>query len=357
MQIGLIGLPLSGKSTLFDLLTGGEASRAGPAQLRVGVARVPDARLEFLAELFQPRRVVSATIQFTDLVGFLPGRSDRAKVNAFLEGVRRSDALVHVIRVFETPALPHPLGGVDPVRDARDMETELLLADLQAVESAQQRLAAARKKSPEDQARLELLERCRATLEEERPLRELALGEEAWRLLRGYAFLTARPTLVAVNLSEEQLRAGDYPGRDQLAAFCARLGEEPVEFCGTVELEIAALPEADRPAFLAEFGLAEPGIARLARAAYRAVGLISFLTAGEDEVRAWPIRRGSTAREAAGKVHSDMERGFIRAEVIAFDALRAAGSVRAARERGAWRLEGRDYVMQDGDVVTFRFAT
>lgn len=354
MQIGLIGLPQSGKTTLFNLLTGGDYS-GGHAQVRVGTAKVPDPRLDYLAKLFNPRKITPATIQFTDLAGFLPGQSDRAKLNEFLQGVRKSDALVHVIRVFENDVLPHPLGGVDPVRDAGEVETELLLADLQVAESAVNRLQMSRKRSKEEEAQLPLLERCRAALEEGRPVRELGFDEEARRLLRGYAFLTGRPIIVAANLSEGQLRAGDYPGRLALHDYCRNHGEEVVEFCGAVESEIAALDEADRAEFLAEYGLEETGIARIARAAYRALGLISFLTAGEEEVRAWPIRKGLTAKEAAGKIHSDIEKGFIRAETVAFTDLQAAGSVKAAREKGLWRLEGKDYIVRDGDVITFRF--
>lgn len=357
MQIGIIGLPLAGKTTLFNLLTGGQAAPGGGrGQVHLGVAKVPDRRLDVLAAMYHPRKVTPATIEFTDIAGFLPGETDRAKLNAFLQGVRRSDALLHVVRAFESATLPHPLGAVDPVRDAREVDTELLLADLQVAEGALARLQVARRRSPEEEAQLALLQRCRAALEAGRPVRDLGLADDEERLLRGYAFLTARPLLVAVNLSEEQLRAGDYPGRAGLADYCRRQGGgEPVEFCGTVEAEIAALDEADREAFLEEYGLAEPGIARIARVAYAALGLISFLTAGEEEVRAWPIRRGLTAKQAAGKVHSDIEKGFIRAEVVAFEDLVAAGSLKAARERGLVRLEGRDYVVRDGDVVVFRF--
>lgn len=356
MQIGIIGLPLSGKTTLFNLLTGAQGASGGRTQVNIGMARVPDPRLDFLARLFNPRKITPATIQFTDTAGFLPGSSDRARLNEFLEAIRRSDALVHVIRAFESESLPHPLGRVDPARDAAEVETELLLADLQVAESAGSRLSAARKRSPEEEAQRPLLERIVSLLGEGRPVRDAGLGEEETRLLRGFGFLTARPMLSAVNLSERQLRADDYEGREAFAAYCGERGEGLVEFCGQVESEIAAIEqEEERAEFLAEYGLTEPGIARIARAAYRAVGLISFLTAGEEEVRAWPIKDGITARQAAGKIHSDIEKGFIRAEVIAFADLQAAGSVKVARERGLWRLEGRDYVMKDGDVTTFRF--
>ena len=260
-------------------------------------------------------------------------------------------------------SLPHSPANVRPVSHAAGIEIDQVVIGsctngrIEDMRSAA-RVLAGRKAAPT--VRLLVFpatQECyRAALEEGRPVRDLGLGSEEERLLRGYAFLTARPLLVAVNLSEEQLRAGDYPGRAALEEHCRRQGSgEPVAFCGTVEAEIAALGEADREAFLNEYGLAEPGIARVARAAYAALGLISFLTAGEQEVRAWPIRRGLTAREAAAKIHSDMAKGFIRAEVVAFGDLAAAGSLKAARERGLVRLEGRDYVVRDGDVIVFRF--
>lgn len=358
MQIGIIGLPLAGKTTLFNLMTGSQAATGGAggrAQVNVGQARVPDARLDYLAGMFNPRKVTPATIQFTDIAGFLPGEGDRGRLNSFLDGVRKSDALLHVVRAFEGGDMPHPRGSVDPARDAAEVEAELLLADLQVAESAVERLAAARKRTAEEEAQRPLLERCRAALEEGQPVRSVGLNEEEERLLRGYAFLTARPLLMAVNLGEEQLRSGQYPGRDALWAYAAEQGEPLVECSATLELEIARLSEEDRAMFLAEYHLTEAGIARLARAAYQALGLISFLTSGEDEVRAWPIRAGLSAKQAAGKIHSDIEKGFIRAEVIAFSDLEAAGSVKAARERGAWRLEGKDYIIKDGDIAHFRF--
>lgn len=358
MQVGIIGLPGTGKTTLFNLLTEGQAATGGGGrgQVNVGVARVPDERLAVLAAMFRPRKVTPATIEFVDVAGFLPGEGDRAKLNAFLGAVRRGDALLHVVRAFAQAPVPHPRGTVDPVRDAREVDAELLLADLQVAEAALARLQAARRRSPEEEAQRALLERCVAVLGEGRPVLALGLGPEEEHLLRGYAFLTARPLVLAVNVDEEQLRAGDYPGRAALEAYCREQGRgEPVTFCGTVEAEIAALEERDREEFMRAYGLREPGIARIARACYAVLGLISFLTAGEQEVRAWPIRRGLTARQAAGKIHSDMERGFIRAEVVSFADLAACGSLKAARERGLLRLEGRDYVVRDGDVIVFRF--
>lgn len=350
MEIGLIGFPQAGKRTLFELLTEGRMTERG--RMLLGSAKVPDPRLDFLASLFHPRKVTPAQVDFLLLPSHLPGHTDRQHLNQFLNEARAVDALCHVIRAFETPELPHPLGKPDVARDAREMETELILADLGVAESALERLRAKKRRSPEEETQLRLLERCRETLEEGRRIEKLGFTEEEEKLLRGYGFLTARPLILAVNLSEEQLLSRSYPGKDSLPP-----GREVVEFSGMVEREIALLPPGERGEYLRAYGLEEPGVARICRAAYRALGLISFLTAGEEEVRAWPLREGATAREAAGKIHSHMARGFIKAEVVSFSDLERAGSMREARERGLLRLEGRDYVVRDGDVITFRFQT
>lgn len=318
----------------------------------LGSAKVPDHRLDFLASLFRPRKVTPAQVEFLLLPSHLPGHTERQRLNQFLTEARTVDALCHVIRAFETPELPHPLGEPDAARDAREMEAELILADLGVTESALGRLRAKKRLSPEEEAQLRLLERCREALEEGGRIEALGLGGEEEKLLRGYGFLTARPLILAVNLSEGQLLSRSYPGKEDLPGE-----QEVVEFSGAVEREIALLPPGEREEYLRAYGLEEPGVARLCRAAYRALGLISFLTAGEEEVRAWPLRRGATAREAAGRIHTDMARGFIKAEVVSFSDLEKAGSLREARERGLLRLEGRDYVVQDGDVITFRFQT
>ncbi|HEY8415221.1 MAG TPA: redox-regulated ATPase YchF [Thermaerobacter sp.] len=354
MDVGLIGLPQTGKSLLFRLLAG--EGRGGPAQATIGVAPIPDARLDRLAAMYSPRKVTPATLRVTDIPGAVPGE-DRARWNRFLEAVRGADVLVHVIRAFRSDELPHVLGDVDPLRDARFLRDELILTDLATVESVQQRLEAQspRKRRPDDQALLDLLPHLREALEQERPLRELALGDEELRLVRGFGLLTLKPMVLAVNVDEGQLQERSFPGEEALRQAAAGWGESVITFCGPVEAEIAELPAGEREAFMGEYGISEPGVARLARAAYEVSGLISFFTAGEEEVRAWPIRRGTTAKQAAGKIHSDIERGFIRAEVVAYEDLVRLGSVAAARDAGLLRLEGRDYIVRDGDVIVFRF--
>ncbi|QIA27819.1 redox-regulated ATPase YchF [Thermaerobacter sp. PB12/4term] len=354
MDIGLIGLPQVGKSLLFRLLAG--EGRGGPGQATVGMASVPDPRLDRLAALYKPRKVTPAALQVTDIPGAVPGE-DRARWNRFLEAVRGADVLVHVIRAFGGGSLPHVLGEVDPLRDARLIRDELILTDLATVESARQRLEATppRKRRPDDQALLERLPEMQALLEQERPLRELSWTDEDLRLVKGFGLLTLKPLVLAVNVDEGQLQQGTFPGEEALRQAAAQWGEPLITFCGPVEAEIAELPAGEREAFMGEYGIGEPGVARLARAAYEASGLISFFTAGEEEVRAWPIRRGLTAKQAAGKIHSDIERGFIRAEVVAYEDLIRLGSMAAVREAGLLRLEGRDYVVQDGDVILFRF--
>ena len=358
MQIGIIGLPMTGKTTLFQLLTGaaeGGGKIGGRADAQVGVAHVPDERLDFLAQLFHPRKVTPATLQVTDTAGFVPGEGEHARLNEFLNVVRQSDALIHVLRVWETEVLPHPRGRIDPLRDAQDVETELLLADLDVVEKGRQRLLTGKKLSQPEQDALPVLERCQEALEEERPLRDVGLSPEEEYLLRNYGFLTLRPLLLAVNLSDEQWNEADYPGRTALLTYAEQRKIEVVPFAGQLEKDISVMPAQERAEFMGAYGVTTLGNERLAQAAYRALGLISFLTAGEDEVRAWPIPAGSSARKAAGRIHSDLERGFIRAEVVPFATLQRLGSMKAVREQGLLRVEGKDYIVQDGDVLNIRF--
>jgi GTP-binding protein YchF len=356
MRVGIIGLSSSGKSTFFELLTGAAPPPLGArSEARVGVARVPDTRVEQLAQLFNPRKRTLATVEYVDVPGVARGQGGALVDLPALRGV---DALVHVVRAFEDAVVPHPDGSVDSLRDARMLDLELILADLAATERRIERLEANIKKAhrKEDVAEREFFVHLRQTLETERPLREVDFTREERRQLRNYSLLSAKPLLLAVNLAEADLRqAHEHIERSGLGEFAARPNVVLCPVSATIETEIARLPLEDRRAFLEDLGLSEPGLDRVIRASYALLGLISFLTAGEDECRAWPIREGTRAQEAAGTVHSDIERGFIRAEVVAFEDLMNAKSFAAAREKGCLRLEGKEYVVRDGDVVHFRF--
>lgn len=356
MKAGIIGLSSVGKSTLFQLLTGaGEAAAAGRPGPRLGIAKVPDARVDTLAEMYTPKKKTPATVEYVLVPGVAKGEG-AALVD--LPALRGVDTLVHVVRAFESDRAPHPDGSVDPLRDAKMLELELILADLGAVERRLVKLLANIKKAnrPEDVAERALFEKMKQALEGERPLRELELSDEERRRLRNYSFLSEKPLLLVVNLSETDVKQAEKA----LERLSLRpLGQRPgVALCAvsaTIEAEIAQLDEQDARAFLDDLGLKEPGLDRVIQSSYALLGMISFLTASEDECRAWTIRKGTKAQQAAGTIHSDIERGFIRAEVVAFPDLVAAGSVAACRDKGTLRLEGKEYVVRDGDVINFRF--
>lgn len=358
LRAGLIGLPQSGKTTLFQLLTSArEAPRAhGKTDAHVGVSRVPDERLDQLTALFNPRKRVPATVEFADMAA---GRADAAALFD-LVAYRNADALLHVVRAFDDPAVPHPKGSVDPARDARAVEDELILADLGVVERRLERLAKDLKKTPSQELRAEqgILERCRTALENGTALRTLGLSEEEARRLRGFQLLSAKPLLLVVNVAESAVgvieRPETLPGIQQ---FATAAHARAVGVCAKIELEIAALEPEDAHAFMTDLGLTHSGLDRIIRAAYDLLGYISFFTVGEDECRAWSIPRDTPAQEAAGAIHSDIQRGFIRAEVVACDRLLARGSLSACREHGELRLEGKEYLVVDGDVINFRHAT
>lgn len=352
MQLGILGLPKAGKTALFNALT---ASRQETGKFKasrttnVGVAHVDDPRLERLRELYGPRRFVPAQVRFVDVPGIDRGRGETLD----LAELRMMDALVHVVRAFEDPELVHPAGGVDPERDVAAVDLELILADYELVERRLERLVQARKRGLTDQEKRErvlLSERVLPALEAETSLRSVEFGDDEEKQLRGYGLLSLKPMLVVLNVDEEA--AGD---RDAAAGLDLPRGAGGLAVSAALEEEISRLEPEDRGAFLAEAGLDEPSAVRVVRAGYGVLGLISFFTVGEDEVRAWTIRRGDTAGTAAGAVHSDIERGFIRAEVVDWRELIDAGSLAACRDRGTLRLEGRGYPVRDGEVVHFRF--
>jgi GTP-binding protein YchF len=353
VDVGLIGRQGSGKTTIFNLLTGsGEAVSTyggGRAEAHRGMAAIPDARLERLASLFHPRKVTPAQIQVVDVPGLV--RTEEQGPNRFLNDVRNVDALVHVLRGFHSPSGGDP----DPVAEATDMELELGLADLDALERRRDRLVHGKKVTAEGRRELELLDRLIPLLEQGGRIAQAALSEEEARLIRGYQFLTQKPLLWVLNVSDDDMANGRAPGWDELRRLAEEKGVPLVPMAGQWEMEVGQLAPAERAEFLASLNLTETGISRLAQAVYRHLGLMSFLTAGEDEVRAWTIPVGTTAKAAAGKIHSDIERGFIRAEVVPFDLLVRAGSLAAARDQGWVRMEGKDYIVQDGDVINFRF--
>jgi len=354
VKVGIVGLPFVGKSTLFHLLTG-VMPVAGKPEPRSGVAQVPDTRLDRLSEMFRPRKTTLATIEYVDLPGVSRGQGSSLLDLPALRGV---DALMHVVRAFESETVPHAEGSVDPLRDAELVELELILADLGLVERRLERLATQIQKTrrAEDVAERELLLSIQEGLENERPLRELGLTDEQRQRAQSYSLLSEKPMVLAVNLGEDQVRsAQEVMEASGLVEFARRPGLGLCPVSAPIEAEMAELPREDARAFGEDLGLTEPGLDRVIQTSFSLLGLISFLTVGEDECRAWTIRRGTSAQHAASAVHSDIARGFIRAENVAYEDLAAAGSLAACRDRGLLRLEGKHYEIQDGDVINFRF--
>ena len=361
LRAGLFGFPSSGKTALFQLLTSArEAPRpGGKAEANVGVARVPDERLDRLSAMFNPRKHVPATVEFADIAG-TGGAQTGAQALLDLAPFRNADALLHVVRMFRDPSVPHPAGTIDPARDVRTMEDEVILADLGVVERRLERLERDLKKgnTPELGKEREILVRCKTALEAGQPLRALGLSADEAKRLRGFQLLSAKPLLLVLNLDEADLPHADDAVRIAgLESFMAGASTRAVPICAKIELEIAQLDPADAAAFMTDLGLRESGLDRVIRASYDLLGYISFFTVGEDECRAWSIPRHTSAVLAAGEIHSDISRGFIRAEVVGYDQLIARGTLAACRDHGELRLEGKEYVVNDGDVINFRHAT
>jgi len=357
MKSGIIGLPQVGKTSLFTILTKAHVEAHGGREAHIGVARVPDERLDKLAALYKPRKIIHASVEYADVAAI---GQEALKDTAYATALRNVDALVHVLRAFEDPSVPH-VGGIDPARDARNVEFDLMVNDLGQIEKRLERLVKDLKKirSPELEKEHELMIKSKEQLERERPLRELELAPEDRKRLRGFMFLSQKPILYVLNIGESADLGSDLERAVEkygLKEIASRPQAGATSICGKVEAELAEMDDASAAEFLSSYNLKESGLVRLIRKTYELMGLISFLTVGEDECRAWTVPRGTRAVEAAGAIHTDLEKHFIRAEVIHWDALLEAGSEANARARGTLRLEGKDYIVKDGDVVHVRHS-
>jgi len=358
MKTGIIGLPQVGKTSLLKILTRVNVEERGYSrEAHIGIAKVPDDRLDRLAALFNPKKLIHATVEYADVAAV---SQEALKETAFLASLRNVDALIHVLRAFENEAVPH-VGSIDPLRDAKNLEFELMISDLTQVEKRIERLEKDLKKMRTADLEKEsaLLLRCKESLEAEKPLRELEMSPDEKKLIRGFMFLSQKPVLYAVNLSESTTLGEDLEKAGQkygLTELSSRPNAGLTAFCGKVEAELADMEDEEAQEFLGSYGLKESGLVRLIRRSYELLGLISFFTVGEDECRAWTVPANSRAQEAAGAIHTDLEKHFIRAETIHWDTLLAAGSEAAARSQGTLRLEGKDYLVQDGDVLHIRHS-
>jgi GTP-binding protein YchF len=357
MKTAIIGLPMVGKTSLFTILTGvHQETRIGSTAARTGVAKVPDARLDALGRLFEPNKLTHATVEYVDMPSI---SKENLRDPSYVASLRVVDAFAHVLRLFADETVPHEKGSVDPARDLEDVETELILSDFVVVEKRMERLDKDRKKirNPEFDKEFDLLQRCKTALEDNRPLRQLDFDPEDEKRIRGFQFLSQKPMLYVLNLGEAdagKLHEREREYREGILAGRAHTAVTAV--CGKIEAELAELPREEQRDYLASYGLQESGLERLISATYSLLGLMSFLTAGEDECRAWTIPMHSTAVKAAGAIHSDFEKKFIRAEVVNWKTMIDLGGYSGARDKGQLRLEGKDYIVKDGDVLVIRHS-
>lgn len=359
VKIAIIGLANAGKTTIFNALTGQNLETTIYATLNaephMGVVKVPDVRIDRLAEIYNPKKITYATVEYIDYIGLT--RGDMEQNRKVFDFIRDADAIVHVVRGFDDETVVHPLESLDPRRDAETLELEMIFGDLELVDKRLQRMDEGMKRGKKpDETEKRVLLKCKETLEREQPLRDIDFSEEEEKSMRHLQFMSIKPEVIALNVSESDLNTEKAAEQlAELSSFYQGRQVKVISLCGKIEMEIAQLSAAEARAFLDDLGIEEPALNKLIHVSYDLLGLISFLTCGEDEVRAWTIQKGTAAQKAAGKIHSDIERGFIRAEVVSFDDFIAQGGMSGARDKGQLRLEGKTYAVKDGDIINFRF--